>query len=162
MFLSKTKLILVIVLGLLIFLACAPRKEVKKEPPMEKFEVKVAEPKVAELKVEVKVAELKITKITLTTGVKDREPVSSAITFPNSVGRVYCWTLIEGAKEPTAIRHLWYYGEKKVVEVSLEIKSSPYRTWSSKTILPQWKGDWRVGIVDDQDNLLGTAPFKIE
>lgn len=153
MFLSKTKLILVIVLGLLISLACAPRKEVKKEPPMEKFELKVAE---------LKVTELKVTKVTLTTGVKDRKPVDSAIAFPSSVGEVYCWTLVEGAKEPTAIRHLWYYGEKKVAEVSLEIKSSQYRTWSSKTILPHWRGDWRVEIVDSQDNLLGTISFKIE
>lgn len=148
MFLSKTKLILVIVLGLLISLACAPRKEVKKEPPMEEFELKVTE--------------LKVTKVTLTTGVKDREPVDSAVAFPSSVGRVYCWILIEGTKEPTAIRHLWYYREKKMAEISLEIESSRYRTWSSKTILPHWRGDWRVEIVDSQDNLLGIISFKIE
>jgi len=106
--------------------------------------------------------ELKVAKITLTRDIKDRQPVDSAIVFPDSVGRVYCWTLIQGAKEPTVIKHIWSYRTKKMAEISLKVDSPQYRTWSYKTILPQWKGDWRVWIVDSQGNLLGTASFEIE
>ena len=142
---SKTRVILIIALGLAVFMACTSKGEVKKEPTPARER-----------------PALRVAKITLTTGVKDRQPIDSAIVFPDSVGRVYCWTLIQGIKEPTVIKHIWYYGEKRVAEVSLEVKPPRYRTWSYKTILPQWKGDWRVWIVDSQGNLLGTASFKIE
>ena len=145
MFLSKTKLTLIIVLGLALFVACAPREEVKGEPAPATER-----------------PELKVAKITLATGVESRQPIDSAIVFPDSVGRVYCWTLILGAKKPTIIKHIWCYEKKKMAEVSLKVNSPQYRTWSCKTIRPQWKGDWRVWIVDNQGNLLGTASFKIE
>ena len=145
MFLFKTRVILVIALGLAVFVACAPKKEVKKQPaPVTKK------------------SELKVTKTTLTTGVKNRQPIDSVIVFPDSIGRVYCWTLIQGAKKPTVIKHIWHYGKREMAETSLEVKTPRYRTWSYKTILPHWKGDWRVWIVDSQGNLLGTASFKIK
>ena len=145
MFSFRVKGILIIALGLVMFVACAPREEVKKQPAPA-----------------TKKSELKVTKTTLTTSVKDRQPIDSALVFPDSIGRIYCWTLIEEIKEPMIIKHVWYYGKRKMAEIPLEVKPPRYRTWSYKTILPHWKGDWRVWIMDSQGNLLGTASFKIK
>jgi len=97
----------------------------------------------------------------LGTGVKEREIIGEAYSFPSSIRKVYCWTLVAGAEEPTEITHVWYYGEKKMAEVKLSIKSPRYRTWSSKTILPEWIGDWKVEVVDAMGNLLKCISFEV-
>jgi hypothetical protein len=97
----------------------------------------------------------------LGTGLKEREIIGEAYSFPSSIGRVYCWTLVLGAEEPTEITHIWYYGEKKMAEVKLAIKSQRYRTWSCKTILPEWVGNWRVEVVDAVGNLLRSISFEV-
>jgi len=97
----------------------------------------------------------------LGTGLEEREIIGEAYNFPSSIGRVYCWTLVLGAEEPAEIMHVWYYGEKKMAEVKLAIKSQRYRTWSCKTILPEWVGDWRVEVVDAMGNLLKCISFEV-
>lgn len=97
----------------------------------------------------------------LGTGVKEREIIGEAYSFPSSIRKVYCWTLVAGAEELTEITHVWYYGEKKMAEVKLAIESPRYRTWSYKTILPEWVGEWRVEVVDAIGNLLKSISFEV-
>lgn len=94
--------------------------------------------------------------------VVNREPVDKAEVFPPEVGKVYFWTVITGAKEPAEVKHIWYYNNKKMLKVSLTIKNLRHRTWSSKTIIPEWLGDWKVDVVDASGNILKSAFFKIE
>jgi len=97
----------------------------------------------------------------LGTGLEEREIIGEAYIFPSSIGRVYCWTLVLGSEEPTEITHVWYYGEEKMAEVKLSIKSQRYRTWSYKTILPEWVGNWRVEVVDAIGDLLKSISFEV-
>lgn len=105
---------------------------------------------------------LSVTEIKICTGVEDREPVGVAAVFPDTVGKVYCFTKIEGAKSPTTISHVWYHGDEKRAEVALDIKGTPWRTWTSKTVLKEWTGDWRVEIVAEDSTVLKEAAFEIE
>jgi len=100
-------------------------------------------------------------EIKLGTGVKEREIIGEARIFPADVGKIYCWNLIAGIQEPTEIKHVWYYNNEKIAETSLKVKYDNYRTWSYKTIMPNWAGDWRVEIVDAKGNLAQKASFKI-
>jgi hypothetical protein len=45
--------------------------------------------------------------------------------------------------------------------VDLEIGGSPWRTWSSKAIPPEWSGDWSVEIRDADGAVLETVGFTI-
>lgn len=94
--------------------------------------------------------------------VVDRAPVDKAEVFSPEAGKIYFWTAITGAKEPTEVKHIWYYGAQKMAEISLAIKYPRHRTWSNKTIIPEWTGDWRVDVVDASGNVLKSASFKIE
>lgn len=110
---------------------------------------------------QVEVEETKLTVETrLGTGVEERELIGEASTFPLSVDRVYCWTCVTGADEPTEITHVWYYGVEKMAEVALPVEYSRHRTWSYKTILPEWKGQWRVEILDAAGNKLDSIVFE--
>lgn len=111
---------------------------------------------------QVEVEETKLTVETrLGTGVEERELTGEASTFPSIVDRVYCWTCVQGADEPTEVTHVWYYGVEKMAEVALPVKYSRHRTWSYKTILPEWKGEWSVEILDAAGNKLDSILFEI-
>ena len=92
--------------------------------------------------------------------VVDREPMEPGDSFPADVGKVWCWSQIEDGRA-TVIKHVYYHNNKKMATVELFLGSALYRTWSSKRIMKAWKGEWRVDIVDDYDNLLKSLTFAI-
>lgn len=95
-------------------------------------------------------------------GVENREPVGKKDVFSPQIGKVYLWTVITGANEPTEIKHVWYHGEEKMAEIPLNIKYPRSRTWSCKTIISEWTGDWHVDIIDSKQNLIKKVTLKIE
>ncbi len=111
--------------------------------------------------VQEKESELVIAEAQVGTGVEDRVIVGEATSFSSSVERVYCLSFVKGADTVTTINHVWYYKDKKMVNVSLDVKSPAFRTWSYKTILPEWIGTWRVEIVDDAGEVLKIIGFEI-
>lgn len=97
----------------------------------------------------------------LTTAVVDREPIDRVEVFPRQNGTLYCFTRIVGAEGETVVYHLWYYGEELMSSVELQVKSASWRTWSSKKLLEDWPGAWRVEIQDAQGNLLEELNFEL-
>ncbi len=96
------------------------------------------------------------------TDIKNKEPVGVSSTFDNYVGKVYCWTRIVTDEDlPTYVYHVWYYDDKEMAKVKLDIWSSNFRTWSSKIILPSWIGKWRVVVEDKDGNVLAESQFEI-
>ncbi|OGS46265.1 MAG: hypothetical protein A2539_02745 [Elusimicrobia bacterium RIFOXYD2_FULL_34_15] len=105
---------------------------------------------------------LTVTDMAFCKSIADREPVDKAETFASDIGKVYCWTVITGATMPTEIKHVWYYNDKKIIEVPLTVKYARTRTWSAKTILADMVGDWKVEVVDSAGTVLKSGTFKIE
>jgi hypothetical protein len=99
---------------------------------------------------------------TICTAVEDREPVGAGETFPATVEKLYCHTLVEGAEEPTAVTHVWYRGDEILAEVILSVNSPHWRTWSSKRIIESWTGAWRVEILDEAGELITSLAFNIQ
>ncbi len=95
-------------------------------------------------------------------GVEALAPRGGSETFSASVGKLYAFTKLTGIKEPSMIRHQWFYGDKMMAEIRLPVKPVSWRTYSSKTITPAWTGEWKVLIVDSEGGVLLTLPFTIE
>ena len=93
--------------------------------------------------------------------VVDREAVDVGTQFPNSVARLYCFTKIVGASQPTEVVHVWSYGDVERARITLSVKSSDWRTYSSKAIQAHEIGAWRVDVLDTTGNLLETINFEI-
>ncbi len=93
--------------------------------------------------------------------VLEREPVEPAESFPADVGQVFLWTKVTGATDSVIIKHVWFYEEQEMATVELPVRSSLWRTWSSKNILPQWTGNWQVKIVDAEGNIFKSVSFTI-
>ena len=98
----------------------------------------------------------------LATGVENRQPVGVDTSFADTVGKVYCYTHIVGADEPTSVSHVWFYNDEEMATVELNVRSNNWRTWSSKSILKSWTGKWRVDVVTAAGELLESKEFTIE
>ena len=95
-------------------------------------------------------------------GVVAREPVGVSDTFPPDVGEVYFFTHILGAEKPTEILHVWIHEGWEMAIVPLEVQSPSWRTWSSKRILPEWKGEWTVEVRETDGTVIYRASFRVE
>jgi len=104
---------------------------------------------------------LEVAEAAICRNVVDREPVDVGNTFQNSVGKLYCFSKISGASDPTQISHVWYYGDVERGTVNLDVKSVTWRTYSSKIIQAHEIGDWHVDILGPKAELLMTLRFKI-
>ena len=95
------------------------------------------------------------------TAIEERMPVGTAQSFPANVGKVYLWTKILGAENITTVNHVWYYQGEEMASVALPVRDESWRTWSYKTILPEWTGKWTVVVTDDMGKEVSTATFTI-
>jgi hypothetical protein len=91
-----------------------------------------------------------------------RELIGESDVFPAGVERLVCRTLITGADEPTTITHVWYRDGKTMARVELPVRSSHWRTYSSKRLLPDWTGAWEVKVLDAAGTVLGSTAFTVE
>ena len=104
---------------------------------------------------------VRVTEIKFATSIQNRQPVGADTVFAANVGKVYCFTHLEGAQDTTHISHVWYYKDKEKANIDLTVASNNWRTWSSKSILQSWTGPWRVMIEDSNGNVLASKSFVI-
>jgi len=98
-------------------------------------------------------------EIVIAASVQDREPVDPGTSFPADIGKVTAWTRVTGAAN-TTIEHVWKHGDLEFV-VPLEIGGSPWRTWSTKNIPPEWAGEWTVEVRDANGTVVASATFTV-
>lgn len=90
-----------------------------------------------------------------------RAPLDEGGAFPAGVERLYCFTRLVGAADTTQVTHLWLHEGQTRGKVPLPVRSPDWRTWSSKSILPRWTGDWEVRVLDRDGLVLGSAGFRL-
>lgn len=61
-----------------------------------------------------------------------------------------------------SIEHLWYYEGKLMTRIKLPVKLDYWRTYSRKEFDAKQKGEWRVEILDPQQNLLFSHHFHYQ
>ena len=107
-------------------------------------------------------AGLQVADAAITTAIENQMPVDRIESFPADYGKLFCFTRIIGAEKDTQITHVWYLNNDELARVTLPVRSADWRTYSSKRFLPQWTGDWRVVVLDDQQNEIASIPFRLE
>lgn len=112
--------------------------------------------------VSVQADELRVEDGTITTAIDNRVPVDSIEAYPADYGKLYTFTRITGARQETYVTHVWFYEDQEMARVSLPVRSSDWRTYSSKRFLPQWVGNWSVIIEDEQGRSLAELSFRLE
>lgn len=108
------------------------------------------------------VSALKVDKIACGTGVADRELEGQDSVFTESTEKIYCWALIMGGSEGTTVNFVWYHDGKEVVKIPLSANYSRTRTWSYKSMFAGSKGDWKVDVIDSNNQVLASTSFKVQ
>ncbi len=107
-------------------------------------------------------SDLTVEEAVIATDVEKLTPMGTGTEFTKDVEKIYCFSKIVGAKDQTEIKHKWYFGDKKAAEISLNVGSSPWRTYSSKTIVPEFAGSWRVDITTKDDKVIKSLNFEVK
>jgi hypothetical protein len=104
---------------------------------------------------------LVLEEINICTAVEDRQPSGVGTVFPDGLDKIYCFTKIAGAEDPTFVYHVWYFGDDEIARVKLPVNAKSWRTWSSKK-LHMLLGKRHVEIVSESGDMLGKAEFEIQ
>jgi hypothetical protein len=105
---------------------------------------------------------IKVENIAICTAVENRQPMGTDSVFSADAGKLYCFTKIASQADSTEISHVWYYKDKEMARIILPVKAKTWRTWSAKTIMPEWKGNWRVEIQDSDGDVITSLSFRVK
>ena len=94
--------------------------------------------------------------------IRSRTPIKVGTRFPKTVRKLYCFSEIRGAENPTTISHIWHYKGKIMADVTLSVNFERMRTWSSKNIQSDLVGEWQVYVISAHGNVLDSIKFTIE
>ena len=106
-------------------------------------------------------AETKVSRIAVAKEIIDREPAETNNIFKSDVGKLYCFTEITTDEAPTSVVHVWLHEGETIAEVPLKVGGSRWRTYSSKSLIPEWLGHWRVEVYSQDGILLEAAEFVV-
>ncbi|MCB2146827.1 MAG: DUF2914 domain-containing protein [Deltaproteobacteria bacterium] len=106
--------------------------------------------------------EITVAQAVVCRDIVDRMPVGSGDVVPVGTERVFCFTQIDGAQGETEITHNWYYQGALKASVALPVRNSKWRTWSSKTLLPEWTGEWMVEVLSKEGTPLESIIFFVQ
>jgi hypothetical protein len=106
-------------------------------------------------------AALEVLDPAICASVEDRACIDTKEEFSADIDKLYCFTRISGAAEDTEVTHVWYYGDIERARVPLAVRSSSYRTYSSKRIQSHEIGKWHVDVLGPDGSLLKTISFAV-
>ncbi len=80
------------------------------------------------------------------------------------MSKLVFFTQVTGAKDSTAVEHVWYHNGNSVQKTVLPVKSVSWRTYSKRTLTPEISsGEWKVEVCEaGSDNVLESATFIVE
>ena len=91
--------------------------------------------------------------------VENRTPIEIVTEADDSLGKIYFFTNIRDLTGDTII-HRWIYKDKVKAEISFNIKGKRWRVWSSKNLWHTGTGQWKVEVINQQNELLLTKIFE--
>lgn len=89
----------------------------------------------------------KVSRAQFTTQVTDREPTDNATEVGEGVSTVYFFTELTNM-QGQEVKHRWEYNGEVMAEVGFDVRGPRWRVWSSKNMMPYWKGTWTVKVLN--------------
>jgi hypothetical protein len=100
-------------------------------------------------------AEPMVSRAQFTSAVLDREPTDELAAIDPGAEKIFFFTELRNM-DGTSITHRWSLNGAVMAEVSFKVRASRWRVYSSKTLLPEWRGEWVVDVLDESGSVLET------
>jgi len=102
----------------------------------------------------------RVARAIFTTAIVDREPVDTLETFSTDISRVFFFTDLRGLSGQI-VTHRWEYNGRLMAEITFKVGSGVrWRVHSSKNLLPEWTGTWKVIVNNESGEALHTSVFE--
>lgn len=101
-----------------------------------------------------------VVRSAFTREIAEREPTEDLKDLTNESGQVKFFTELRDMSGQTAV-HRWQYDGKVVAEVEFNVKGPRWRVWSSKSIMPEWTGDWKVSVVNGAGEVISEKNLSV-
>lgn len=102
-----------------------------------------------------------VVRTVFTSGVSEREPVDSILTLGSGESHVYCFTELRGFAGQH-VTHRWEYDGQVMAEVGFDVGGWRWRVWSRKNLQPEWRGTWRVSVLDQEGRVVMTRELTYD
>lgn len=112
--------------------------------------------------IDTKVYSEKIKSFVLANGVKKKLPVGSIDDIRldhNNIATVYAHSEASGLKDEI-LHYVWILNGKKIAKVRSGVWANSWRSYSSKFINRQMKGDWKVELQNNKGDVLAASTFR--
>ena len=100
-----------------------------------------------------------VARSAFTLAVVDREPTDEITTLSNDHGRIYYFTELDGMAGQK-VSHRWLYNGQTMAELTFNVGGPRWRVWSSKSLLPNWTGEWSVAVINEQGQEVSRQSFE--
>ncbi len=100
-----------------------------------------------------------VERASITTAVIEREPQDDVEVLTNDHVQVFFFTELRDLEGQTVL-HRWQLGGELVAEVPIAVGGPRWRAYSSKSLAPEWLGEWEVSAVDGGGRVLATRRFR--
>ena len=100
-------------------------------------------------------AEAEVSRAQFTSSMLDREPTDELSAIALNTEKMFFFTELRNMDGKT-VTHRWSLNGAVMAEVSFNVRASRWRVYSSKTLLPEWRGDWVVDVLDDAGTVIET------
>ena len=82
-----------------------------------------------------------------TNGIENREPVDNMQAVGNAANNITYFTELRDMSGQMA-KHRWEHNGNVMAEVEFNVRGPRWRVWSSKALMPQWEGEWKVSVLN--------------
>lgn len=100
-------------------------------------------------------ADPEVSRAQFTSAMLDREPTDELTAIDPGADKVFFFTELRNM-DGTSITHRWSLNGTVMAEISFKVRASRWRVYSSKTLLPEWRGEWVVDVLDENGAVLET------
>lgn len=102
----------------------------------------------------------RVVRAIFTTAIVDREPIDTLETFSADTSRFFFFTDLRGL-DGEIVTHRWEYNGQLMAEITFRVGSGTrWRVYSSKNLLPEWTGAWKVVVNNENGETLHTGTFE--
>jgi len=100
-----------------------------------------------------------VVRSAFTTAVEDREPVDKINELTTDAKQIYYFTELRDMAGQTA-KHVWKHNGEVMATIEFNVKGPRWRVWSSKSLSPQWTGEWTVQVLNGADQVIAEDSFQ--
>ncbi|MFC1751020.1 DUF2914 domain-containing protein [Pseudomonadota bacterium] len=100
-----------------------------------------------------------VSRSAFTTAVVNREPRGRINELTNDKHHLYFFTELKGMTGQK-VTHRWVHKGQTMAEIKFNVGAPRWRVWSSKTLLSHWTGQWKVEVLNEQEQVVYTEDLN--